>query len=593
MDAAARWLVCAGQGALLPIVAAVVSAGFEGGVDWEPSLAKACTKAALACASEGANVIVGPTGEEDALSAACRLAQVGGGVVVLCVEGARDLACEAAAHGVTAAVEPPALGRLLMALGASARRKAGAAGAGRSAPEPGREAPEPARPAPEIARPAPEAAREAAASRLPWRDAQDGRAAQGRPATGGLGAPAEAASPAVTGGLRPAGCLPRTGVVEELQAVRARQAQAVAEAAPAGRRGAPESPGQRPASAREALRELDIDTEPVVMRPVVELRQTDAAPSCPPAPCAPASGLSGDGFSDDGFSDGRAHVPTVCFASARGGVGKSSLAVLASISLAREGLRVALIDLDYQFGTCLGYLGAAETYGLLDGACAPGSLRIDEQALARCRSVPEGGLFAYEFCNAPEQAELLAQASARLVRVASAGADIAIVDLPPGVGEAAAQVFELADRCLLVTDQRAFSLESLATQQGLCVRMGIARTKLVTVINRCDPRHRDEGFLSRAQFEVQTPQSMRVVDGGPEVAQMLGIGSAGELVGMRNRFALSAADMAHAICSDLGCRPRAASGPAPAQLAAAPLVREGRFGKRRRDRRGELAPCPF
>lgn len=250
---------------------------------------------------------------------------------------------------------------------------------------------------------------------------------------------------------------------------------------------------------------------------------------------------------------GDIHIPTICMASARGGVGKSSIATLAALTLAREGFAVALIDLDFQFGTCLGYLGSEETDGLFDAGQIPSEILLDNRTLARCRCNPEPGLAGYEFCSQPEYAELLGPLAKDLILAASAQADIAIVDLPCGVGEAAAQAFEIADRCLLVSDRRALALESLGAQHALCVRMGIPRTKLISVINRCDPRHRDESFFSRASFELQTPQILRVADGGSEVAQLMSIGSAGELVALRNKFALSAADLIHTICADLGC----------------------------------------
>ena len=573
MDAtAARWLVCAGSGALLPIMAALVAAGCAAGAEWEPSPVRACAKAAQA---GKVNIVVGALPGEDALDVASRLAGLTQGTVVLCAEGAAAVAAQAVRRGVTAAVEPGALARLFIDMverpgGTFVDEGVHGRAAGAS----------------EVPGILPAAGVDAPARAVDL----EGPAREGDPL--GIGGPAafpqdvvsrevvcEEAGPVVsgrpesTGGMRPAGCLPHIGVAEQLEEERACRLGAL-QVSP-GTPAAPVVPVtagcmptvQPPAS----VAGLPIEAMPLVMSPVVDLPQVECR-------------VAGEGE----------HVPTVCFASARGGVGKTSLAVMAALTLARDGLRVAIIDLDYQFGTCLGFLGASETYGLVDDGALPGRLRVDARTLARCRSTPEAGLAAFEFCHLPEQAELLAGASAQIVRAARAGSDIAVVDLPAGVGEAAAQVFDLADRCLLVTDQRAFALESLSVQQDLCVRMGVARTKLVTVINRCDPRHRDEGFLSRAQFGVQTPQTLRVVDGGTEVAQMLSLGSAGELLGMRNKFALSAADMAHALCSDLGCGvtrdavPQASTAP----LAAAP-VREGLFGRGRKARREEPVPCPF
>ena len=295
-----------------------------------------------------------------------------------------------------------------------------------------------------------------------------------------------------------------------------------------------------------------------------------------------ARGRDADAPQDDG------QVPTLCLASARGGVGKSTLAVLMALSLASEGLRVALIDLDYQFGTCLGFLGLAETDGLPEAWGSKGEPSLDARLLARCRAQTDRGLLAYEFCRLPERGELLVPLSGRIVRAARAGADLAIVDLPAGMTEGVAQVLEAADRCLIVGDQQALSLESMAAAVALTTRLGIPRTKIVAVLNRCDPRHRDENFLSRARFELQAPQIMRVVDGGPEVTRMLEMGCASELMTMRNRCALSAADLASALRGELGCHVE--------ELAVPPAFEERpaqpRRPKARRASRKEVVPCP-
>ena len=309
--------------------------------------------------------------------------------------------------------------------------------------------------------------------------------------------------------------------------------------------------------------------EPIVLAPVVHLSQD--------IECLVA------GMDDP--------VPTVCVASARGGVGKSAIAVAAALALAHRGLNVSLIDLDFQFGTCLGYLGSGETDGLIDPGCTDKTVSVDARTLARCRCTPCRGLAAYEFCRMPEQAELLFGVSAQLVRAARTGSDVAVVDLPAGVNETVAQVIELSDRCLFVADQGALSLESVSAQQALCARLGIPRTKLITVMNRCDPRHRDEGFLQRASFETQAPQVVRVLDGGADVTQMLSIGHAADLIRIQNKFALSVDALMAQVCSGLGIQgfEGAQEGWAPPETGAVP-------GKTRR-RKGKVAeqeaPCPF
>lgn len=613
MESTVKWLVCTGPGEFLFVAAALIAAGCEGGVEWEPDPARAYARAARWVPAVTVNAVVGACeGTSAPDEVACTLAGIANGTTVLCTSDARAAAPRVMARGVAAAVEPDALPRLLANLTGRARQ--GSAAAASRSPDAADEAASDARGhACRIPSRSPDAAEERAdgepAAERVLQDAGQTAPVPALPVADDLEEPdgfvappvpapprQAPAPPAVDGGasapsLRSLGRLPRTGVSEHPRtaqplaasggpAVGPASASVPAQPASAadGERAAPAAGAEGvPGTGAQGPRAVGgVATEPVVRRPVVCLPQLE---------CAVAG--------EDG------HVPTLCFASPRGGVGKTALAVLTALSLAREGLAVALVDLDFQFGTCLGYLGADETDGLMDVGTPPERVRVDARTLARCRTTPERCLAAYEFCRAPEQAEVLSGMAGRLLRAARAGADVAVVDLPTGVNEVVAQVLDVADRCLLVSDQRAFSLESLASLQSLCARMGVARTKLVTVMNRCDPRHRDEGFLSRVQFEAQTPQIARVVDGGAEVMQMLSIGSAGELLAMRNRFALSTSDLARTLCADLGCQPDAfaARAPQPAPMAApagagAP-AREGVFRKHRKEKRGEQVPCPF
>ncbi len=619
MDDTTRWLVCAGPCEFMSIAAALVCAGCAGKVEWERVASSAYTRAAQLRGLGRTSAVVGDgAGRETPGEVASILAGLVDGETVLCT---RDLSVpreRLLAKGVSAVVGPDGLFRALLGSGvgecapvgaASAEGMAGeaaddswddgpdpaatpvlpagvsaggavatgagavpnpvpqTASAGTPVPQtPPAEAPERDPTAATFAPAAPSAGvRAAAASRVPspYLLPEDPRLDFGAPAAAVRAPdpfdcreePEEVALPVGAGGsahpaarpMRSASGLPHTGAV---------------------------APGETAAVRRPGRVVQGIRTEPVVYMPVVELPQTE---------CDVA-----------GLEDS---VPTICFTSSRGGVGKSALAVLTALTLARDGLSVALVDFDFQFGTCLGYLGADETDGLVDPGAAPGKVDVNARTLARCRTTPESRLAAYEFCRVPEQSEMLTDVATKLLKSARAGADVAVVDLPTGMGEVSAQVLELADRCLFVADQRAFSLESLAVQQALCARMGLARTKLVTVMNRCDPRHRDESFLSRARFEVQTPQVVRVADGGPEVAQMLSIGSAGELLSMRNRLALSAADLAHAICADLGCRAAGRDAAvqvwAPPPQAARARQKEGLFQRYRKERRGERAACLY
>lgn len=505
MEKQERWLVCSGGSEFIGIASALVAIERVRAIEWEPDALRAYTRVASEVGGKAMHVVVG-----DGLvgiapqDAACTLAALIEGHVVLCTAQAPEIAVSVAARGVTATVELAGLERVLGNLGDAIEEE----------PEVLRECTEP------------RALQAIAAMDL---EEPDGL-------VGAEMAPDHNPSLA----LRATGKLPRVEVESEKLAAASRGTELLM-------------------------------AEPVVYRPLIALPQRDEA----------------------------APVPTICFTSARGGVGKTALSAMTALALAREGLVVALIDMDFQFGTCLGYVGADETDGLLDPGELPESIQVDGRMLARCRAVPEPNLMAYEFCRSPEQAEVLARFAGGLLKVAREGADVAIVDVPTGIGEAAAQVLDLADRCLLVTDRRAFSIESITAYQSLCARMGVPRTKLATVVNRCDPRHRDEGFLERLRFASQGSQIFKVVEGGQEVSQMLAIGSAGELLMARNRFALSATDLARAIAAEIGCRLQETR---PLGLGVAGAL-GGRGGaasgdrkmpkRRRKEQREEVTECPF
>ena len=567
-----RWLVCCGPKEYLDIAGKLVGCGCTGGIDWEPTCARALARLSQVPAP-GVNVLAstGCSGSSSVDFACSAASSRGANVTVLVCPDALAAVGEATDRGVDVTVTLEGLEGVLYGLQAAwgarvSRSSERGEGAGDGVRD---EAP----PAPRDVTPADE----------------DAGKRQGRGA-------APAAGDAAPRGLRASGCVPRghaaalgdlpfvedepvpfddtpprrEGDVREREDNRPKSAGLRAEAKGRAARGESTTPRSAPPTTSPSV---GAGGESPAVRAIRESGSGEVeVVGTRPCPVVNLPGTSG--------------VPTICLASARGGVGKSALAVCMALTLARDGLRVALVDFDYQFGTCLGFLGADETDGLPDAPCSESPLVIDERVLARCRSQAEVNLAAYEFCRLPEQAEVLAPWTGRLLDAARLQADVAIVDLPAGIGEVQVQAFERADRCLLVGDQRALSLESLSGAAALCVRAGIPRTKLVSVLNRLDARHRDEGFVTRAGFELQTPQVMKVFDGGSEVTSMLSMGCAGELIAVRNKFALSAADLVHALCADLGCQAQA-----PADAFWSAPAQEGK-ARRRRAARKELVACP-
>lgn len=248
-------------------------------------------------------------------------------------------------------------------------------------------------------------------------------------------------------------------------------------------------------------------------------------------------------------------APVIVLASARGGVGKSSIAALMSVCAARWGLRVALLDFDLAFGDLYGFFGHPSPIDLMDvirlGVTSdPGRLSLVGSGV----EVTEG-LTLYGPCAAPEYAELVAPHALELVVAAKRAFDLVIVDTSSVWADAVAQAVQVADRVAIVGDERAGAIGSLARAAKLAVRLGVARTRIVRLMNRCDPRCRDEEFMTRASLGLETTSSFRVLEGTVDVSELLSSGHVVELAGLDNEFSNSCAATLAKLLAEMGQLP--------------------------------------
>ena len=95
----------------------------------------------------------------------------------------------------------------------------------------------------------------------------------------------------------------------------------------------------------------------------------------------------------------------------------------------------------------------------------------------------------------------------------------------------------------------------MARAADLVVRLGVARTRVCRLVNRCDPRHRDGGFLARADSDVESAQSLRVLEGGVEIAELMSAGAALEVADLDNPFTKSVSSGLARLLEELGRLP--------------------------------------
>lgn len=265
--------------------------------------------------------------------------------------------------------------------------------------------------------------------------------------------------------------------------------------------------------------------------------------------------------------DEQSGAPVLAISSGRGGVGKTTIAALLATVAGIWGLRVALIDLDLACGNLFCQFGLPRAPVLdrlspeLTNTAMPASSLGGSVSSVETNDLLAMGVSAAERvtlwgpCSKPELSERVSPQITTLVTALKGSADLVIVDTSATCTDAVAQVFQLCDRLLLVHDEMAGGIGSLARTSALAVRLGVARTRIVRVANHGDRRSRFDLTCGRAEMGLETARAFRVLDGGEEVADYLAAGKAEELAVLDSDLVSSLRQMLSQILEELGCLP--------------------------------------
>ena len=249
---------------------------------------------------------------------------------------------------------------------------------------------------------------------------------------------------------------------------------------------------------------------------------------------------------------GDGDAPVVAFVSGRGGVGKTSLVAMMATVAGAWGMRVALCDLDLSCGnlySCFGISGAAD----LAKVMGTDGLSADDVTRAGVRVGERSSLWGP--CELPEMAEVVYPKVRELLDALAHTHDLVLVDTSSTFTDAVAQAVQRCDRLVITVDQGHGSAASQARVAALAVRLGVARTRMVRLANRCGSHGKGAPIINRADVGLETARPMRVLDGGPEVADCMAEGRMDELMDLGSRFAESSASVLALLLQELGRLP--------------------------------------
>ena len=173
--------------------------------------------------------------------------------------------------------------------------------------------------------------------------------------------------------------------------------------------------------------------------------------------------------------------------SGKGGAGCTTIAANLACTLAEaHKLRVAIVDLDLQFGDVAQMFSTPEEHGSIADLVGVSPVELDTELVNHAMVAGPEGIRILPAPPRPELGELVEAGVAQLgiiLTILRQNFDVVVVDVGRHLGDAGATVFEACDQVLLVTSPLTTSLKSLRLARGLLEKLQVGDSKVEIVLN--------------------------------------------------------------------------------------------------------------